>query len=86
MPPYETAFLRSIFGSAWAIGFLVLTGGVKQIAKVANPRVLMRNGIEMIALLGFIVGLAHVPIAEFTALNQLSPIIAHARCRPVSRA
>ena len=75
MPPFETIFIRSIFAILWGLPLLGMTRGFGQIGRIADKRVLIRNFIELIAVLGFIVGLSHMPIAEFSALNQLAPIL-----------
>ena len=75
LPPFETIFFRSIFSATWSLVLLAATGGLGSFKQVAQPRVLLRNLTEVVAVLGFIVGLSKAPIAEFTALNQLQPII-----------
>lgn len=75
LPPFETIFFRSMFSIVWSLGLLAATGGLRNVRQVAQPRVFLRNFAELIAVLGFIIGLSNAPIAEFTALNQLAPII-----------
>jgi S-adenosylmethionine uptake transporter len=75
LPPFEIVVLRSVFAMVWAIPLLALTGGFRQLGKVLEPRVLARNGFDLLASLGLILGIAHVPIAEFSALCQLEPIL-----------
>jgi drug/metabolite transporter (DMT)-like permease len=75
LPPYETVFLRSFGTVLIGIGLLWSTGQIKALPKVFDRNVLARNGLELISILGYIIGLAYAPIAELNALGQLSPIL-----------
>ena len=75
LPIIETMFLRSFFAVFWAIPFLVFTGDLGRMRGMLQKRVVLRSVLETISALSFLVGLANVPIAEVTALIQLSPIM-----------
>lgn len=75
LPPYETVFLRSFGTVLIGVGLLWATGQIKSLPKVFERNVLVRNTLELISIMGYIIGLAYAPIAELNALGQLSPIL-----------
>ena len=75
LPVIESMFLRSVFSVIWAIPFLVFTGDLRRIRGMVQKRVALRSVFETFSALCFLIGLANVPIAEVTALMQLSPIM-----------
>lgn len=75
IPPFETLFLRGIATVVLGVPLLVATGQAKALPKVFDPAVLGRNAFELLAVLGYIIGLAYAPIADVTALSQLAPML-----------
>lgn len=75
LPPYETLFLRGVLTVLWGIPLLALTGNLKALPRAFDRAVMLRNGFELIAVLGYIFALAYAPIADVTALSQLAPMI-----------
>ena len=75
LPPYETLFLRGIAIMAVGFGLLWVTGQIRFVPKLLDPVVLSRNGFEVLATLGYVMGLAHAPIADLNALSQLEPVL-----------
>ena len=75
LPPYEVLFLRGIAIMAIGFGLLLVTGQIRFVPKLLDPVVLSRNGFEVLATLGYIMGLAHAPIADLNALSQLEPVL-----------
>jgi drug/metabolite transporter (DMT)-like permease len=75
LPPYEVLFLRGIMASLWGFPLLAALGYGKQIPLIFSPRVLLRNGLEMAAILMYVVALANMPIADATALGQITPLL-----------
>lgn len=75
IPPFETLFLRGIATVILGVPLLVLTGQARALPKVFDPVVLGRNAFELLAVLGYIIGLAYAPIADVTALSQLAPML-----------
>ena len=67
LPPFEALFFRGIASILWGVPLLALTGGIKALPLVADKRVLFRNAFEMIAVIGYVLGLASAPIADLTA-------------------
>jgi drug/metabolite transporter (DMT)-like permease len=75
LPPYETLLLRGIAATLWSIPLLLILGYGRQIPLIANPRVLARNSMELVAILSYVVALANMPIADATALGQITPLL-----------
>jgi drug/metabolite transporter (DMT)-like permease len=75
IPPFETLFLRGIATVILGVPLLAVTGQIKALPRVFDPAVLGRNAFELLAVLGYIIGLAYAPIADVTALSQLAPML-----------
>lgn len=75
LPPYEVLFLRGVMASLWGLPLLFALGYGKQFPLIFSPRVLFRNGFELGAILAYIIALANMPIADATALGQLTPLL-----------
>ena len=75
LPPFEVVFIRGVFGSLWALPVVLLSGNGPQIRHVVDRWVLFRNLFEFLAVLCFVVALARLPIADVTALGQISPML-----------
>jgi drug/metabolite transporter (DMT)-like permease len=75
LPPYEVLFLRGVGASIWGIPLLFLMGYGKQLRLLADGRVLLRNSMETLAILCYVVALASMPIADVIALGQLTPLL-----------
>lgn len=75
IPPFETLFLRAIATIILGVPLMMLTGNAGALPKVFDRAVLGRNAFELLAVLGYILGLAYAPIADVTALSQLAPML-----------
>ena len=75
LPPFETLFLRGVMTVVWGIPLLALTGNLRGIPKMLDRGVLGRSFFELVAVLGYILGLKYAPIADVTALSQLTPML-----------
>lgn len=75
LPPFQALFLRGVAASIWCLPLLVVTGNLQRLPQVADPWVLVRNVMEMLGVLCFVVALANMPIADITALNQVAPML-----------
>ncbi|MCO5159794.1 MAG: DMT family transporter [Mesorhizobium sp.] len=75
LPPYEVLFLRGVTATLWSIPLLIALGLVRQLPALFEPRVLARNLLELFGVLCFIVALTNMPIADATALGQITPLI-----------
>lgn len=74
LPPLEVLFLRGVSASIWCVPMIVLTGNARKVHLVADARVMMRNALELLAVLFWIVALARAPIADVTAIGQTAPL------------
>jgi drug/metabolite transporter (DMT)-like permease len=75
LPPYEVLILRGFAALFWGLPFLLALGYGNRLTNVLDPRVLIRNLCETGAILCFVVALANMPIADATALGQITPLI-----------
>lgn len=75
LPPYEVLFLRGVMASILMLPLILLTGNGKQLRHVVDKWVLIRNSFELAAVMCFIVALANMPIADLSALGQISPML-----------
>lgn len=75
LPPYETLMLRGVWASIWGFPLLFALGYGKNIGLMFDGRVLSRNLSETGAILCFVVALANMPIADATALGQVTPLL-----------
>jgi drug/metabolite transporter (DMT)-like permease len=75
LPPYEVLFLRGVAALLWGVPMLFLLGYRSQMHLMFEPRVLTRNGFELIAILCYVVALANMPIGDASALGQITPLL-----------
>lgn len=75
LPPFEVLFLRGVFASLWGVPLVLMTGNARNIGFIVNPWVLLRNVLELFAVLCFIVALANMPIADISSINLTSPML-----------
>ena len=60
LPPYEVLFLRGVAASLWSIPLVLALGYGRQVHLIFDGRVLTRNGLELVAILAFVVALANI--------------------------
>jgi len=75
LPPYQVLFMRGLAAAAWCVPLVLLLGYRKQVRMIFDARVLSRNLLELVAILAYIVALANMPIADASALGQITPIL-----------
>ena len=75
LPPYEVLMLRGTAAFIWGMPLLFLLGYGGKLAKMFDARVLARNLCETGGILCYIVALAKMPIADASALGQITPLI-----------
>lgn len=74
IPVFESLALRGATAAIAAVMILVATGQGRAIRQIVARPVLLRDVFEVIGALGYIVALATAPLADISALTQLSPI------------
>lgn len=74
LPLGELIFLRSVMATLYLLAFALLFGGLAVPAVVPWRLLRWRVGTEFLATLTFVSGLMALPIADATALMQLTPL------------
>jgi drug/metabolite transporter (DMT)-like permease len=75
LPPYEVLMLRGLWAAAFGLPMVFALGYGRQLALMFEGRVLTRNLFETAGILSYVVALANMPIADSSALGQLTPIL-----------
>lgn len=75
LPPYQTLMLRGLAAFIWGMPLLFLLGHGRRLPLLFERRVLARNLCETAAILCYVVALANMPIADASALGQVTPLI-----------
>jgi drug/metabolite transporter (DMT)-like permease len=73
--PYEVLFLRGVAATLWSVPLVFALGYVRHLPLLFDRRVLARNLLELFGVLCFIVALTNMPIADATALGQVTPLM-----------
>ncbi|CAN7412048.1 DMT family transporter [Devosia sp. LjRoot16] len=75
LPPYQVLMLRGCAGLIWGLPLMLALGYGRQLPLVFERRVLARNLAETVAILCYVVALANMPIADASALGQITPLL-----------
>ncbi len=75
LPPYEVLMLRGVAASLWGFPLLFILGYGGKLPLLFERRVLARNLAEMVAILCYIIALTNLPIADASALGQITPLL-----------
>jgi drug/metabolite transporter (DMT)-like permease len=75
LPSSETMVLRGIGASVGLVLACLWSGGARSIAGMGRPLVVLRSSLEAIVSIMFLTALAMLPLAEITAIMQLSPLL-----------
>lgn len=75
LPPYEVLVLRGAAAMLWGLPLLFVLGYGRKLSLMFERRVLQRNLTETFAVLCFVLALANMPIADATALGQVTPLV-----------
>lgn len=73
--PGQIMMVRGVFATAIVLALVIATGQASKVRAVVAPRVLLRSTLEAVTAFLFIVSLAHLPLANITAIIQTTPII-----------
>ncbi|HEY8566431.1 MAG TPA: DMT family transporter [Beijerinckiaceae bacterium] len=73
--PGEIMAVRGAFASALALGLVLASRAQGHLPNLFSPRVLLRAGVEASVAFLFITSLAHLPLANITAILQAAPLI-----------
>jgi drug/metabolite transporter (DMT)-like permease len=75
LPPYQVLVLRGLAATLWGMPLLLILGYRRNMPQLLEPRVLARNLCETFGVMCFVVALANMPIADATALGQITPLV-----------
>lgn len=75
LPAAEIMALRGVLAIALAVAVIAMMGEAKRMKTLANPLVALRSALEAAACLTYMSALAHLGLAEFTSIVQVTPLI-----------
>lgn len=75
VPPLQSLVLRGISAAVWCLVLLSVMGQLKDLPKAFDRWTILRSLAEVVAVTCFIQALAHVPLADVTAIYQVAPLI-----------
>ncbi|WP_082434092.1 DMT family transporter [Devosia sp. A16] len=75
LPPLEALFLRALAAIVLGVPVLIATASLASLRYVLQPWVLARNVVECAAAIAFVFAVANAPLADITALLQLTPML-----------
>jgi drug/metabolite transporter (DMT)-like permease len=75
VPPMQSLVLRGVSAAVWCFGLLAVMGQLKDLPKALDGWTILRSLAEVVAVTCFILALAHVPLADVTAIYQVAPLI-----------
>jgi drug/metabolite transporter (DMT)-like permease len=75
LPPFQVLTMRGISAAFWCFPMVVLCGFTRHLHYLGNRWVIARSLCEVVAICSFIITLKHMPIAETTAIFQISPLM-----------
>jgi drug/metabolite transporter (DMT)-like permease len=73
--PLQLLFLRGVAASLWCLAILAMTGHIRHLSLAFSPWTLLRALCEAVAVTSFILALAHVKLADITAIYQTAPLL-----------
>lgn len=75
VPPLQILVMRGLAACIWCLPLLLALGHGRDLVRVFNPWILLRSLCEVVAILSFIFALKHMPIADITAIVQITPLL-----------
>jgi drug/metabolite transporter (DMT)-like permease len=72
-PPFQVLVMRGVLACLWCLPIVFWMGHARDIKLIFDKWVLLRSLSETFAVLAFVTALARMPIADLTAISQLSP-------------
>ena len=80
LPIGQLLLIRGFFAISLVIGFIVMTGNLKNIKAAIKPIVILRATCEVMVTLTYITAIAQLPIGDITSIMQATPIIMTILC------
>ncbi len=75
VPPLQTLVLRGIFATVSCVVLLAALGQLRHVRRAFGFWTIVRAMMEVVSVLAFIFALAHVPLADITAIYQIAPLV-----------
>ncbi len=75
LPVFQALFLRGIAAALWCLPMVFITRSADRMAMIFDRWALVRNVFEIIAVFCFLNALARMPLADISAIAQLSPML-----------
>jgi drug/metabolite transporter (DMT)-like permease len=73
--PLQSLAMRGVSATIWCAGLLAAMGQWRDLPKLIEPWTFLRALAEVVAVSSFILALAKVPLADITAIYQVSPLL-----------
>jgi drug/metabolite transporter (DMT)-like permease len=74
-PPGETIVVRGLMSTILLGVFVVALGQTRQLRAAMNPRLAWRSVFDGFSTAGFVLALAHMPLANLAAILQIGPLL-----------
>lgn len=74
-PPFQVLVMRGISACLWCLPILVVLGHGRSLPLAFHPWVALRSLSETTAIFCFILALSAMPIADVTAMVQITPLL-----------
>jgi drug/metabolite transporter (DMT)-like permease len=74
-PPFQVLIMRGIAACLWCLPIVLAQGHGRDLKFLLNRWVLARSFSEVFAILCFALALKHMPIADITAITQITPFL-----------
>lgn len=74
-PPLQVLFMRGAAAVLWCLPLLLVLGNGADVRHIFNRWVALRGACEVFAVVSFVLALVHMPIADITAIYQISPLL-----------
>lgn len=75
MPAAQLIFIRGVVATVLVLAVAKATGATRHLREIARGWVAIRAVVDSIATMLFLVSLFHLPLANATAINMLSPLL-----------
>jgi drug/metabolite transporter (DMT)-like permease len=74
-PPFQVLIMRGVSACLWCLPILIMLGHGRSLPMAFHPWVAARSLSETVAILCFILALGAMPIADVTAMVQITPLL-----------
>ena len=74
-PPFQVLVMRGLAAVIWCLPMVYALGLIREVPKAFGFWVMLRSMSESFAILCFIIALSQMPIADVTAITQITPLV-----------